>query len=121
MGKAKAKKKKQDKRDCVKLTVDLKGKMPKLDYFTDVSAISKLPLADVRKIQEGLFLTVKRRLREKKKCRIPNIVQLRMRELPVRAAFTKKSFGKEIQVKAREKPVRKVTVYVLSHLKKAVA
>ena len=98
----------------------LRGKASRIDFLTDVATQSTLSLADVKKCLDGLRITVSRNLRENQKCRIPNLVSLKLKIYPARAATKQMIFGKEKLVKARPKDVQKIIASPMKELKDSV-
>jgi len=122
MAKAKAIKKMKEAKHTVNLASDkpLRGKAARNDFLTDLATQSGLPLNDVKKFLDALRITVSRHLRESKTSRIPNIVALRMKVLPIRGEQTQTIFGKERIVKARTVEAKRILVSALKPLKDSV-
>ncbi len=98
----------------------LRGAKPRrADFLQDVAAASGLEVAVVQATLDALQVVVGRQVREKTYCRIPNMVQMRLKIVPAREACTRLAFGREVQVKA-QKAIPKVVVCALKPLKKAV-
>ena len=98
----------------------VRGKTARADFLTDIATASTLPLQDVKKCLDALRVTISRNLRENKKCRIPNMLSLRLRIYPAREESTKIVFGKEKTVKARPTELKKITASALKPLKDSV-
>ena len=112
---------KKPMKDAKKLLSDkpLRGKSARCDFLTDVATTSTLPLQDVKKVLDGMLITVSRNLREHKHCRIPNMMSLRLKIHPAREESTQTIFGKEKIVKARAE-VKKISIVALKELKDGV-
>ena len=94
-------------------------KPPRADFLNEVAAASGLDRPVVETALAGLHTVVARQIREQKFCRIPNMLQLRLKIVPPQAAYTRMAFGREIQVKARDRTIKKVAVSALKPLKTA--
>jgi len=91
----------------------------RVDFLQDVALAAGVDRVVTEKTIEALVLVVGRQVREKQYCRIPNMMQVRLKIKPAREACTRKAFGKEVQVSARA-AVKKVFVSPLKPLKLAV-
>ena len=89
------------------------------DFVQDVATASACERDVAQKAIDALIVVVGRQVREKQYCRIPNMMQIRLKILPARRAQTRKAFGKEGQVAARA-ALKKVHVSPLKPLKQAV-
>jgi len=98
----------------------LRGQSARCNFLTDVATTSTLPLQDVKKVLDGLRITVARNLREHKRCVIPNMMSLRLKIYPARAEYKQIVFGKEKTVKARHAEMKKIMVSTLNPLKESV-
>ena len=88
------------------------------DFMQDVASASGCERSVAQKAIVALIVVVGRQVREKQYCRIPNMMQIRLKILPARQAQTRKAFGKEVQVSARA-AVKKVHISPLKPLKQA--
>jgi hypothetical protein len=91
----------------------------RVNFLQDVAAASGVDVVVVQKTLDALHVVVGRQIREKTCCRIPNMVQLRLKIVPAREACTRSAFGKEVEMKARG-AIKKVLVSVLKPLKQAI-
>jgi len=98
----------------------LRGTSARCDFLTNVATASSLPLQDVKKVLDGLRVTVSRNLREHKRCVIPNMMSLRLKIYPARPEHKQIVFGKEKTVKARHTEMKKILVSTLKPLKELV-
>ena len=98
----------------------LRGKAARNDFLTDVATASNEPLRVVKKCLDGLRITVSRNLRDTHKCRIPNMISLKLKVHPACEAQTKMIFGKEKMVKARLVAVKRIVISPLKELKNSV-
>ena len=89
------------------------------DFLQDVASASGCERDVAQKAIDALIVVVGRQVREKQYCRIPNMMQIRLKILPARQAQTRRAFGKEVQVSARA-ALKKVHVSPLKPLKQAV-
>ncbi len=89
------------------------------DFMQDVASASGCERDVAQKAIDALIVVVGRQVREKQYCRIPNMMQFRLKILPARVAQTRRAFGKEVQVSARA-AVKKVNISPLKPLKQAV-
>ena len=114
------------KAKAVKTEVDLvsksplRGKASRTDFLTDVATQSIVPLDQVKKVLDGLRVTVARNLREKGSSRIPNMMSLKLKIYPARKEQIQVVFGKEKLVKERPTELRKIMMSALKPLKDAV-
>ena len=92
---------------------------PRADFVNDVAACSGIDRAEVQKTLEAIHKVVVRQLLEDKSSRLPTLLRLRLKILPERAAFTRMAFGKEVQVRGREKPLKKVLLGAMRPLNEA--
>jgi len=97
----------------------LRGKAATTDFLTDVAINSGLPVADVKKSLEGLRKTVIRNLCESGKCRVPSLLNMRIKVQPARAAGQQIIFGKEKVIKARP-AIKKIIAVPLKPLQDAI-
>ncbi len=86
---------------------------PKFDFMRDVAKKAALPAASVQKLLAGLKTTVINQLHEKGYCCIGGICRLRVKIKPPQKARTLVRWGKEIRVKARAQPMKKITCVML--------
>ena len=90
--------------------------LPRLGFIQDVAAASNVAVAATQKGFEGLKVVIKRHLREKKTCVVPNLVQIVVKIKPAREACTKTYFGKRFQLKARRE-TKSIKVYASKALR----
>ena len=107
--------KKKNRRDMALAESNASG-LPRLGFIQDVAAASNVAVAAVQKGFEGLKVVIKRHLREKKTCVVPNLVQIVVKIKPAREACTKTYFGKRFQLKARRE-TKSVKVYASKALR----
>ena len=98
----------------------LRGGMAKIDFMHDAAAKAALPAASVQKLLGGLKTTVIDQLREKGYCCIGGICRLTVKIKPPQEARTLVRWGKEIRVKARVQPFKKITCVMLRPISHAL-
>ena len=119
------KRKKKSKGLCLTSTQHLMigstaGAVTQLEFLQDAAARSGLSMVTLKRIFEGLRVTVIKRLRDRGVCRISGIVRFRMKTLPARKATTGVRFGKPVQIKARPRPVKSVRAIAMPPVSKVL-